>query len=304
MLAAIDIGTNTVRLLLGRAVDDRVEPITYHRIITRLGGSFSPRDGLAPPAMARTLAALEKIADLVGDVPAGQLRAVGTEALRRAPNAPQFLDEVRSRTGLAVEIIHGEEEARLSARGVLAALVPCPETCLIFDIGGGSTEFILWGDGRLLFQRSYPLGVVSLCERSPEPKAQLIRIAAILARLQEDLETTGLRNRVASSACPLVGTAGTVTTLAAMQLSMTTYDWRRVNNLQLSQRTLARMSDRLQGLSPVEREELPGMEKGRGDLILPGLRIVLALLDTLDRKRITVSDFGLLEGVLLSLAEA
>jgi exopolyphosphatase/guanosine-5'-triphosphate,3'-diphosphate pyrophosphatase len=298
--AAIDIGTNTVRLLVGRAVNGRVEPDRYHRVITRLGGGSSPRTGLAPEAMERTLETLGEMAILVGRIPAGQLRVVGTEALRRAANATFFAAEVHRRTGLNLEIIEGKEEALLSARGVLSALIPRPENCLIFDIGGGSTEFIYCHGQRILFHHSYPLGVVSLCENLPEP-GQYQQIDDTLRCLRDDLAAAGLLPRVAATSCRLVGTAGTVTTLAAIHLGMTTYDWRRVNNLVLSRSALAGMAEGLAALPLAEREAVPGMEKGRGDLILPGVRIVLSILKALGHEGITVSDFGLLEGVLLSL---
>ena len=175
MQAAIDVGTNTVRLLLGRVENGRVVPHLYHRVITRLGGGATLEKGLAPEAMERTLSALKEIAGIMSASGVSHCRGVGTEALRKAVNGKIFVERIRSRTGLSLEIIDGEEEARLSALGVLSELDPRPESCLIFDIGGGSTEFILWQRGDILFQKSYPLGVVSLCENYSE-KAQEKRL--------------------------------------------------------------------------------------------------------------------------------
>jgi exopolyphosphatase/guanosine-5'-triphosphate,3'-diphosphate pyrophosphatase len=295
--AAIDIGTNTVRLVLGEGRATKVVPERYYRKITRLGGGFAPDKGLSPEAMERTLCALKEIAEILENNEIDSVRAVGTAALRNARNGRRFADTIRSETGIRVEIIDGGEEARLCASGVLTALSPRPEYCLVFDIGGGSTEFILCRDTSLLFHRSYPLGVVTLCEQFPSVDLQRKRIDEILKRFLADLEAEGMTDRIC--ACTLVGTAGTVTTLAALQLGMDIYDWRRINNVMLLKKEIEALAERMAPLSPSEREALPGMEKGRGDLILPGLRLVSGIMERLEKDRLTVSDFGLLEGVLL-----
>jgi exopolyphosphatase/guanosine-5'-triphosphate,3'-diphosphate pyrophosphatase len=299
MRAAVDVGTNTVRMLFGEVLNGRVVPDSYHRRITRLGGGATIEKGLTPEAMERTLSALTEMGGILRSSGVGAIRAVGTAALRNAVNGFHFVETVRSVSGIPLEIIDGDEEATLCARGVLSALSPRPDRCLIFDIGGGSTEFILSQGDELIFQRSYPLGVVHLCDQFPDPDRQRMRIEGILDRFLDDLPSDG-----DAAGCTLVGTAGTVTTLAALQLGMTQYDWRRVNNLVIGIENLQGMARRLAHLLPEERESLPGMEKGRGDLILPGIRIVLGILERLGRRQVTVSDFGLLEGALLSLGES
>lgn len=302
MRASIDVGTNTVRLLVGEVRASRVVPQRYHRHITRLGGGFTPAKGLAPEAMERTLFVLQGMADTLSAAGITAVRAVGTAALRNAPNGRTFAERVRTTTGIPLEIIGGEEEARLCALGVLSALEPRPERCLIFDVGGGSTEFILCHGGATLFQRSYPIGAVTLCEQHPGSPEQEAQIAVNLDRLLADLSAAGLTEP--ATACPLVGTAGTVTTLAALTLGMSEYDWRRVNNLPLTRDEIEGLAARLAPLTPEEREALPGMERGRGDLIMPGLRVVLGIMERLRHDRLTVSDFGLLEGLLMETAGA
>jgi exopolyphosphatase/guanosine-5'-triphosphate,3'-diphosphate pyrophosphatase len=302
--AAIDVGTNTVRLLLARACAGKIAPVRYYRKITRLGGGVTANKGLAPEAMERTLLSLREVIAILRGERIIRARAVGTAALRDALNGPEFIARVRSETGLHIEIIEGEEEACLCARGVLAALEPRPQRCLIFDIGGGSTEFLLQAERGALFHRSYPLGVVTLSEKFGTSGSQQDRIRQVLDSFCRDLSDSGYLEIVYPGDVVLVGTAGTVTTLAALHLGMTEYDWRRVNNLSLDQPTLESLLFRLEALSPIEREVLPGMEKGRGDLIVPGLYIVLEIMARLDKKCLIVSDFGLLEGVALALAEA
>jgi len=300
MRAAVDVGTNTVRLLLGDTEDGRVRPDRYLRRITRLGGGFSNDKGLAPEAMERTLVALREMAAAVRDRQAAPVAAAGTAVLRRAVNGPEFATRVRAETGLPLAIIDGETEARLTAAGVLAALDPRPASCLVFDIGGGSTEFVLAVDGKIRFHRSYPLGVVALCEEEGAPGRQERRIDAVLEVLARDLAAAELLDTCLAADCRIVGTAGTVTTLAALHLEMADYDWRRVNNLVLGRQDVARWRQRLRGLDEAQREALPGMEKGRGDLIVPGVEIVTRLLQRLGKEALTVSDFGLLEGLLLA----
>jgi exopolyphosphatase/guanosine-5'-triphosphate,3'-diphosphate pyrophosphatase len=302
VLAAVDVGTNTVRMLLGEVSAGRVEPFRYYRRITRLGGGATQRDGLSPVAMERTLSALREAAQLIREAGVTSVRVVGTEALRCTVNGPAFAARVRAETGLPLEVVPGEEEARLSAAGVLAALDPRPRRCLIFDLGGGSTEFILFGGDALLFHRSYPLGVVALSERFPSAAGWRRQIHKVLGVLTDDLAEAGLGS-AAPADCLLVGTAGTVTTRAALVLERAEYDWRRVNNLALNRRALFGLQQRLQRLGVAEREALPGMEKGRGDLIVPGLQLVLSVMALFGKESLTVSDFGLLEGLLLNLAQ-
>ncbi len=192
MYAAVDVGTNTVRLLIGSVREGRIEPRQYFRRVTRLGGGFSPERGLHPAAMERTLAALQEAAALLQRASVRNLRGVGTEVLRAAANGPEFAALAADHTGIPLEIIDGAEEARLSCLGVLSALAPPPATCLIVDIGGGSTEFILWHQGRARLSRSYPLGVVRLAEDFPAPSLQNSEIDRILTLFQADLASAGL----------------------------------------------------------------------------------------------------------------
>lgn len=302
MLAAIDVGSNTVRLLFGEVCNGAVMPVRYERYVTRLAGGFDPRLGLASQSMDRTLAALRDMADTIKTSGADLVRVVGTEALRRAINGPDFVRKVIQSTGLQLEIIEGEVEARLSCAGVFAALDPHPDRCLMFDIGGGSTEFVLYVDGRVAFQKSYPLGVVGLCENFTDPINQQRHILSILDQVADDMIQSSALDTALDPSTMLVGTAGTVTTLAAIKLRMPVYDGLRVNNLNLFLNELDSLFHHLYPLSDSQREQVPGLEKGRGDLLLPGIRIVLGIFDHFQKDSLKVSDFGLLEGLLLDMA--
>jgi exopolyphosphatase/guanosine-5'-triphosphate,3'-diphosphate pyrophosphatase len=301
MLAAIDAGSNTLRLLVGESVSGKVVPELYLRRICRLAGDFSKEEGLSPDAMERALAALEEFAEICRQFEVQQVRAVGTAAFRQAVNGEDFARQIKNLTGIPLEIISGEVEAEQMVLGVLSALDPLPEQVMIIDIGGGSTEFVLCLQQKVVWSRSLSLGVVRLVEEYPSQQDRHKAIEGILAELIAELTNVCKSNKVDLTSLTLVGTAGTVTTLAALDMQMTEYDWRRVNNYLLSLSRLQQWQSILSPLSPVEREALPGMEDGRGDLIMPGLEILLYLLQQMHVDSLTVSDFGILEGLLLSL---
>lgn len=296
--AAIDVGSNTVRLLIATIVNGRICPDVYFRRITRLAGGLDPEQGLSQDSMERTLEALVEVAEIVRSRQVMSVRAVATEALRQAGNAASFIAAIEERSGLSLELINGREEAKLCAVGVSMALEPRPECCLIFDVGGGSTEFIIQKNGEILFCASYPLGVVKLVEGNIPTD---VYINTILSQLYEDIRKEGLISLVFDSECVLVGTAGTVTTLAAIDMGMIYYDGKLINNYILTITSVTKLREHLCSLNHAERELLPGMEKGRGDLILPGCSIVLKLMKIFGKDSLRVSDFGLLEGILVSL---
>jgi len=301
--AAFDIGTNSIRSLIGEVVDGRLQPLRYDRTITRLGGGYTPEQGLAPEAMARTLAVLRQLTTMLADLGVERVRAVGTQALRQAVNGPVFVREIKERLELTVEIIDGEEEARLSALGVRYALNPRPARCLIFDIGGGSTELVFYDNEQIRFGCSYPLGAVRLAEAGATDLSQIQTIIDHqLDQLMADLRAAELATALTQAT--FVGTAGTVTTMAAMDMEMVAYDQQKVNNYRIDLPRIETLLARLIPLSLAERKKLPGMETGREDLMVPGLMIVSSLLRRFSQTELTVSDYGLLEGVLLSMAEA
>lgn len=297
MFAAIDVGSNTLRMLIGQCTDSGIRAASYHHLITRLGGDYSPAKGLASQSMERTLSAFTAFSQLLQNHPEVHVRAVGTAALRRAKNSPHFIAMVKARTGLTIEIINGAEEARLTCTGVLSVLNQSP-AALIVDIGGGSTEFVFYADQKIWFSQSYPVGVVRLCEETTGDAARQHKIQHLLKQLLTDLQSTGI-SKAQLKNCQLVGTAGTITSLAAMNLNLLEYDRLRVNNHLLDVAWLTKTHTYLQQLSVARREQLPGMELGRGDLIIPGLELIIGLCRHLDKQLIQAADAGVLEGILL-----
>jgi exopolyphosphatase/guanosine-5'-triphosphate,3'-diphosphate pyrophosphatase len=301
VLAAIDAGSNTLRLLVGRVADGKVLPEFYLRRITRLAGGFTQKEGLSPEARERTLFAFQEFAQTCRQAEVKQVRVIGTAAFRQAVNGKHFAREIREITQLPLEIITGRVEAECMACGVLSALDPMPPHSLIVDIGGGSTEFVLCSDQKVLWSRSLPLGVVRLTEEYTSALMCQSAIEDALAELNVELFGVCKSAGLVLEDLHLIATAGTVTTLAALDMRMTEYDWRRVNNYSLPLSRLRHWQTILTPLSLSEREELPGMEAGRGDLIIPGLEIILCQMHRMGADYLTVSDFGILEGLLLTL---
>ncbi len=164
MYAAIDIGSNSLRMLLGDVRDKIVLPYHYYREITRLAGNCSVQTGLDESTLEKTLTTLKSFKKVISTQDVSLIRAVGTAALRNAKNRQLLIDAVFTTTGLTIEVIDGEEEALLTTLGVLSVIDPLPAAAIVVDIGGGSTELVCIVDGQILLQKSYPLGVVRLCE--------------------------------------------------------------------------------------------------------------------------------------------
>jgi exopolyphosphatase/guanosine-5'-triphosphate,3'-diphosphate pyrophosphatase len=301
VFAAIDVGSNTVRLLLGNKEQSKVSPQLYVRRITRLKGGQTEA-GLSADSMTRTGTALREFSNIIAAHSVDMVRMVGTEALRSASNGLQFVERVFKETGLRLEIIAGDEEALLTATGVCSVFdSPLPGYVLVFDIGGGSTEFILLRQGEIVFQTSCKLGVVDLTETLTHLNSRHDFITATISSILAMVEPHLQKHNIKHAAVTLVGTAGTVTTLAAMNMQMDEYDWRRINGHVLDRRSIESLSAQLADLTVAQREMLPGMEQGRGDLIPAGIEIVLELMRQFHAEKLTVSDFGLLEGILLTL---
>ncbi|GFO53768.1 exopolyphosphatase [Geomonas sp. Red276] len=296
-VAAIDLGTNTARLLI--ADRDPYRVVLLKRIITRLGGGFTRERGLSAEAEGRTVAALRLFAEELDRHRVGKVRAVTTSAVRDAANGTEFCLRVERETGIRLEVIDGAEEARLTLVGVGSILDEREGDVAVFDVGGGSTEYTLAHGGELVFSRSLPIGVVRLTEGKPGPYEMADKIERELARFRAELEREGFGERFRGAA--LVGTAGTATSLGAIQLSLTDFDYRKLNNHPVPLAEVERIYRLLLPLTPQQRLDVPGLEPGREELIVAGLLVVLATMRNFGFRTFKISDSGLLEGVLLKL---
>ncbi len=296
-VAAIDLGTNTARLLIADKAPYR--QLLLNRTITRLGGGFTRERGLSQEAQLRSVAALQEFADQISRFGAASVRAVTTSAVRDAVNGAAFCRRVREETGIELEVIDGAEEADLTLRGVAAVIDDKRGELAVFDVGGGSTEYTLAVEEKAVFSRSLPVGVVRLTEGKVGVAQMEDKISRELAVLQRELAAEGLSERF--SRAGLIGTAGTATTLAAVQIGMQDYDYRRVNNHTMPLSEVERIFELLRPLTPKERLQVPGLEPGREDLIIAGILVVLVTMRVFGFRTFKVSDSGLLEGLILGL---
>ena len=296
-VAAIDLGTNTARLLIATLKPYR--QILLQRSITRLGGGFSRETGLSEEAMQRSLAALRGFAEEILRHRVIRLRAVATSAVRDAANGEAFCLRALAEAGIFLDVIDGAEEAALTLAGVGSILDRREGDLAVFDVGGGSTEYTLARDGEPLFSRSLPVGVVRLTEGKAGVAEMEDKIGRELVKLKVELEGEGLLSRFQEAT--LIGTAGTATTLAAIQLEMEEYDYRRVNNFSVARRDVERIFAKLLPLTPKERLGVVGLEPGREDLIIAGTLVVLQTMRIFGFQALKVSDSGLLEGLILGV---
>ena len=311
--ASIDLGTNTLRLLVAEVGPDGVlKPIVWRRAITRLGGAYTEERGIDKASAHRAFKALEGFVEVLIDHGITDVMAAATSVIRRAVNRDWFASEVLRRTGIRLSVISGLEEARLSLLGVLSVTGGAHAKSLVIDIGGGSTEYIA-ADGETLGGAwSMEMGVVHLTERylvsDPPKEAELNSMASdimgTIASLKERMGIDGIEvaRFSASAGAIMVGTAGTVTTLAALDLGLEAYDASKVNNYTLTRKRVGEIYAHLARLTLDERVGILSLEKGREDLIMAGCAITLLSMDGFGFGELVVSDAGLLEGIIIDRA--
>lgn len=302
-MAVVDLGTNTVRLLVAEA-DARGawHPVHAEQRVSRLGEGLHVDGALGEGPMARTAATVRDYVDRARHHGAATIRVVATSAVREASNGRPFVARLGAELGVRVDVISGDEEAALTLRGLRRDLVLPAGRMTAFDIGGGSTEYLAARDGVLEAAVSLRLGVVALAERYAFPgRVEARRFDALLDEIRGRLDGELPATIADVEAEVLVGTAGTVTTLAALDLGLTAYDPRRVHGHRLMRRAVDAQLARLAALTVRERGALPCLEPGRADLIVPGIAIVIATLERFGADALVVSDYGLREGIMDSI---
>jgi exopolyphosphatase / guanosine-5'-triphosphate,3'-diphosphate pyrophosphatase len=318
--ASIDIGSNTIRLLIGEVTNNTITVTYSDRRITRLGNGVGPAGMLQRENMGASLSVLREFASIISAYRVKQVRAVATSALREASNAAAFIKDVLDETGIAIEVISGEKEAELLLHGILFSLqnidhkissisLPFqkngPGGMFIVDIGGGSTEWVLYRKSFPPRIGSIPVGVIKLTQRfiKSDPvsgnniTALHNEIESVVTKLASNIpDLTGRDIR-------LIGTAGTFTTLASLDLGLDTYSRDKVHLHEIPLKNLQSMSRQLLALPLEERKKVRGLEPERADLIIPGLQFTIKIMEFFHFPVLTVSDYGLLEGAILGIEE-
>ncbi len=287
-VAAVDLGTNSTRLLVADVDGGRVEEVAHLSVITRLGEGVDERRKLLPLPVARVRNVLSDYRREAARLGAERVLTIGTSAVRDAENGEAFLGEIEWSYGFATRLVTGDEEAELTLRGV-ATSRPLDEGTLVLDVGGGSTELTTTSE-----RTSIDVGSVRLTERhlrsDPPSPGALAAAAREVRDLLPVLEPTAA-----------VGVAGTITTLAALELGG--YDHDRVHGYQLSRAAAERQLERLASLPLAERRELPGLEPERAPVIVGGALIVCTVLDRYGLQGLEVSERDLLHGAALDAAQ-
>jgi exopolyphosphatase/guanosine-5'-triphosphate,3'-diphosphate pyrophosphatase len=315
--AALDLGTNNCRLLIARPSGENFTVIDAFSRVVKLGEGLAATGKLSDEAMDRTLNALRVCADKLRRRHVNLARSVATEACRRASNGAEFIERVRQETGIALDIISAEEEARLAVLGCHVLLDDGTGPAVIFDIGGGSTELVLIQPGgavpEVIDWISVPWGVVSLTDTVTAPDGtsqgrahryaemrQLVRgsfapfAERIAPLITQDDESPDNEIR-------LLGTSGTVTTLASLHLKLPQYDRNAVDGLIVPSSSMQEITDRLSTMSREDRKEVPCIGNDRADLVVAGCAILDSILEIWPADMLGVADRGIREGILRSL---
>ena len=306
---ALDLGTNNCRLLIARPTADGFTVIDAFSRIVRLGENMSQTGKLSDESMDRAVAALSVCADKLRRRNVSLSRSVATEACRRAANGRKFIERVRNETGIALEIIEPAEEARLAMLGCHKLLEPGDGPALIFDIGGGSTELVLIdqvdGVPQIRSWWSAPWGVVSLTEsegrEAIEGKDRVRAYERMRERVRRSFDQFEAMLPKGRKGIRLLGTSGTVTTLASVHLALPSYDRKAVDGLQVASESMRSISTMIAEMDYRERSGLPCIGPERADLVVAGCAILEAILEIWPSKTLGVADRGIREGILRSL---
>jgi exopolyphosphatase/guanosine-5'-triphosphate,3'-diphosphate pyrophosphatase len=312
--AALDLGTNNCRLLIATPSGDGFKVVEAFSRIVRLGEGLTQSGRLSDAAMERAMAALKISAEKVRRRRVTRFRAIATQACRMADNGQAFVDRVAAETGVHLQIISPQEEARLSVAGCLNLLDRSYDAALVVDVGGGSTE-LSWVElkdlpedapPKLIAWLSVPTGVVTLAERFPEGEAATeawfrAMVDSVKADIGAFKRADGLREVFAADRAHLIGTSGAITSLAGMHLDLPRYDRNRVDGIWMTRADCDAAAGKLLALSPEGRANQPCIGPDRSDLVLAGAAILQAVQELWPCERVRVADRGLREGILLSL---
>ena len=301
-LSAIDLGSNSIRLVCADLQDqplNTIKVLSRELKVARLAEGFEPERYLIPSAMDRAVSALIELTSHIPGPHRDQVHVVATGVVREARNQDAFLKRLRQELGISAQVLKEDEEAELTLLGVCSTLKTLSMPLFVCDIGGGSTEFaFLSSDGQKAFL-SIPVGAIRLKER--------FQISAPLSKNEErevhDFVKMALdKIRNPFKAIPaLVATAGTPTTLASIDQSLKIYDPLKVHGYGFSRMRLREIFGQLKGLDLEQRRQIPGLEPGREDIIVPGLAILLGVMERFGCISLIVSEGGLLEGVLAKI---
>jgi exopolyphosphatase/guanosine-5'-triphosphate,3'-diphosphate pyrophosphatase len=299
-IGAIDLGTNSCRFLLVEYAGGTLQELKKGLRITRLGAGVDRNKLLSNQAIERALAAVLDFVGVMKSLQVDQVTLLGTSALREVSNAFLLAERIKEKTGLQLRVVSGAEEARLNYLGAGEE----GEDSLILDIGGGSTELIWQAEGGIINYRSLDIGAVRMTERyirDPEKEIReedLLELEeAVRAIIREELES------LPANIGRVIGLGGTITTLAAIEQQLEKYDSARIQDYLLEKGQVEEILKKLSRLSLAERRQVKGLEPGRADIIVAGIKILTTVMDIMAIKEIRASEKDLLYGAIKELAK-
>ncbi|NWF75504.1 MAG: Ppx/GppA family phosphatase [Nitrospirae bacterium] len=306
--ASIDVGSNTFRLLIAEIKKGKIIDIFSDRKITRLGNKVNQTGRLQVKNIEESIKALKEFASMISKYNVVHIRAIATSALREASNSDTFIQRVNDETGIKIDVISGEKEAELNLKGILLSFSEpkyLNKTLLILDIGGGSTEWILYNGEHSIRMGSIPVGVIKFTENflktDPISNNDLSdmknEMYLVIKKLEPEI------HELIAEKTELIGTGGTFTTLASIDLKLDEYSREKIHMHRIPLSRLKKMSEFLLPLTLEERKKVKGLEPQRADLIIPGLLFTINVMDFFHFTEMIISDYGLLEGALLEIDE-
>jgi exopolyphosphatase/guanosine-5'-triphosphate,3'-diphosphate pyrophosphatase len=303
-IASLDLGTNSTRVLVARLTDGGLDVLDRRNTITRLGQGVGASGRLAPEAIERTLDCLRGYHEILDRHGVERVRVAATSASRDAANRDEFFDAVEELIGTRPELLSGDEEGRLSFRGATGELDPATGPFLVVDIGGGSTELIVGAD-RVEGVMSVDIGCVRLTEKfllhdPPQPE----ELSACISLSETYLDDVVREIPAVAEARTLVGLAGTITTVAAVEIGLETYDRDRIHHFHLTHDAAEDVFRTLATESRADRIHNPGLEEARADVIVAGCCVLVAVFRHFGFDEMIVSEADILDGLALSLLDA
>ena len=321
LFAALDLGTNNCRLLIARPTNDGFKVIDSYSKVVRLGAGLDSTGLLSNDSMNAAVEALQICAKKIKAHRVKRWRCIATEACRKASNGKDFLDRVKHETSLSLEIISPRVESRLAVMGCLNLIDTTKNVALVVDIGGGSTE-LSWVDVRRLKVQgvsrsiyrppisawaSLPIGVATLSERIPELGDRALWYETMKSVVRDEINKSGSENRFVNTFKEgkghIIGTSGTITSIAGIHMKLPYYQREKVDGLWLRTSDAIKVSRHMSSLSPAERAKEPCIGKERANLLVAGCAITDVICETWPTKIIRVADRGLREGMLMGLMQ-
>lgn len=306
-IAAIDIGTNTLKLLIGNITNGKLIRLAKKRMVTRLGRDLTRQGILNKDSIIKSIRTLNQFKALIEQYKSINTIVVGTSALRDAHNSLEFVEAVKEQTGISLTIISGDMEAELTVKGVLGFQDSPPIPAFIADIGGGSTEWTIYGGSLAGKRSSVQVGAVRLYEQfirmdPPVPVEIWNMRSYIIESVKQSFLTTGISSGPGMDEIrSFVATGGTAVAVAMLDMGLDSYDCDKIHLHKVSFAKLDELYKQLSSMSLQDRANFKGLEPERADIIIPGIVILLVLMEILNADNLITSDYGLLEGLLCNI---